>query len=613
MKIFIRDTAALAAVALVSMTARADTTELEEVVVTSARIEQPLSQVIGSATVITREDIERRQAQSIQDLLRGEAGIDIANQGGLGKLSSIFMRGANANQTLILVDGVRLGSATAGTTAIEFLPVEQIERIEIVRGPRSGVYGSDAIGGVIQIFTRRSNGVSAKVTAGTHQTQNYSASLGLNSEALRFNLSGSYLQSDGFDACRGPGGCFTIEPDDDGFRSTAGSARVGYAFGEIADLEVSTLYSQGYTEYDGFFNQGRFRQSAPTAKLRVTPGDAFAITLLGGVTADKLDNFDNNAQLLSRYETKKHSASLQADWSLSDAHRVSFGVDYLRDEIDTIVDPFDLTTAYAATARDSHGEFLQYLGTFGAHEIGAAVRNDDSSQYGSHTTGNLGWKWFVLDRAFAINASAGKAFHAPTFNDLYFPYGSGNPDLKPERSKNVEVGVSGEAAWLKWSLQAYSADVDDLIALDSFFFPINTDARLRGAELTLSGRWDSLDMGLNLTSQDPRSRETGSNYDHLLPRRARQSGRLNIGYEIGIVRVSGILNVVGKRYDTLTNTARLAGYSTLDLLGDVKLGKAWTLQAKLTNAFDREYETVQFYNQDGRAVYVTVRYAGWGK
>lgn len=583
--------------------------ELEAVIVTASRVAQPISEAIGSVTVITREEIEARQAQSLQDLLRGEAGVDIANNGGLGKSSSIFLRGGNATQTLILVDGVRISAATAGTTSIEFIPVDQIERIEIVRGPRSSLYGSDAIGGVIQIFTRRNSGMHASVGFGSHNTQEYSAGFGIEHSGLRFNANGNYLQSEGFDACVGTysGGCYTIEPDNDAYRNTSGSAHLGYAFGTVADLELSTLYAQGYTEFDGYYNQGRFRQSVPTVKLSITPSDALSVTLQGGITADKLDNF-NDGSFLSRYNTQKRNGSLLVDWSINDAHRITVGSDYLKDSIDTVVDPYDPTTVYAATTRSSHGEFAQYLGTLADHELSLAVRHDQSSQYGGHTTGNFGWKWFVLERALTLNAGYGKAFHAPTFNDLYFPWGSGNPNLKPESSRSIELGASGNASWLNWSLQAYDTKVDELISLNSSYYPINTDARLRGVELTMSTQIGNATAGLNYTAQDPRSREAGANYDHLLARRSRQSGRIDLGYDFGPADISTSINVVGRRYENLANTVSLAGYTTVDLKANIGLGKQWSLQTKLANFFDRQYETVRYYNQEGRSIYVTLRY-----
>ncbi|MGE0115923.1 MAG: TonB-dependent receptor [Steroidobacteraceae bacterium] len=595
-------TAALSCLAIAQVIAADDA--LEPVVVTASRVAQPISEVIGSVTVITREEIEQRQVQSLQDLLRGEAGIDIANSGGLGKTSSIYLRGANSSQTLILVDGVRLGSATLGITSIETIPVEQIERIEIVRGPRSSLYGSDAIGGVIQIFTRKVNGFNASVSTGSYDTQEYSAGFGMQGDALRFSVNGNYLQSDGFNSCAGSfsGGCFTIEPDKDGYRHTSGSARLGYAFGQIADLELSTLVTQGFMEFDGdFTNETRFRNSTPSARLRVTASDALTLTLSGSITQDKTDNY-HNSLFAGRFNTEKRNAALQADWRFIKNHLLTVGADYLNDKVDS-------DTAYTQTQRDNLGVFAQYLGKLDKQELSASVRHDDNEQFGTHHTGNLGWKWFVLDRALAINAGWGQAFHAPSFNDLYYPFGFGNPDLKPELSQSYEFGISGAQSWLNWSLQAYSTHARDLIAYNTAFLPDNiSKARLQGAELTLSGKWDKLNATLNYTAQDPRNREAGSNYNHLLARRARQSGRIELGYDFGAAQIGSTINVVSRRYDDLANTQSLGGYSTLDFNANVALSKDFALQVKLANFLDRQYETAHYYNQAGRSVYVTLRY-----
>lgn len=612
MKRFCRIVAAASASLPFTVQAQSD---LEQVVVTATRIEQPISQVIGSVTVITREEIERRQVRSLQDLLRGEAGLSIVNQGGLGKSSTIFLRGANPTHTLILVDGARLGSATAGTTAIESIPVEQIERVEIVRGPRSSLYGSDAIGGVIQIFTRKTQGVSVNAGTGTHDTHQASGAFGINQGALRFNVAAGYLGTAGFNACSGDpinfAGCFVDEPDKDGYRNTSASMQAAYS-SEQLQIEFSTLYSHGYSEYDGYStdfgltpNQTRFTQSTPTLRLKYLPAEAIAISLAGSITREDTDNFGEGV-FASRFDTEKRNASAQSDWQVAEGQTFTLGADYLDDRVNS-------TTAYDRDSRSNTGIFGQYLGSMGQHEFSASARNDDNEQFGSHVTGNVGWKWFVVDRRFAINAGWGTAFHAPTFNDLYFPF-SGNPLLRPETSRSYELGASGALGNAGgnsgWSLQLFSTDAKDLIAYDSVTDSVINvgKARVRGAELSARHRWGNLDLALNYTALDARSRAAGSNFDHHLARRARHSGRIDVGYRIARLQVGSSINLAGPRYDNLANTVRLGGYTTADFTADLMMAEGWSLQARLANAFDRRYETSRFFNQDGRNVFIGVRY-----
>ena len=584
-------------------TQAADQEAVSEVVVTAARIAQPISDVIGSVTVLTHEEIQRRQVQSVQDLLRGEAGISIANNGGLGKLSSMFVRGTEADQVLVLVNGVRVGSATAGTTRIEFIPVDQIERIEIVRGPRSSLYGADAIGGVIQIFTRDAEGLSVSAGGGSHETYNTSASFGMKGENAWVSVSGNYIESQGFNSCRASfaGGCFTDEPDDDGYRNTSGSFRTGYRWGDQAEVEASALYASGHTEYDGdFSNETDFTESVYSLKGRVAATSAWDLTLQLGLSQDDAEDFYNGTYS-STFDTERRSASLQSDWTVATGQVLTLGFDYLDDRVDS-------STPYDEASRDNTGVFGQYTGRFGDHEVLASVRSDDNEQFGSHTTGGLGWKWFAADY-IAFHLAWGSAFLAPNFNDLYYP-GFSNPDLKPEESDSVEFGISGTAAGTSWSFTAFETNTDDLIAFDlTTFLPQNiSEARIRGIEAQARTQLDNWSFGANYTHLDPRNRDDGFNRNNLLPRRAEDAGRIYISYGTERFSVGTMVNIVGSRYDNLANTTKLDSYTSVDLVAERRFGAGWSVQGKVANAFDEDYETAAFYYQDGRSYFVTLGY-----
>lgn len=584
----------------------------EALVVTATRVEQPISEVIGAVSVITRSDIDRRGAHSLQDLLRGETGVNVVNNGGLGKLSNVFLRGADAEQVLVLVDGVRVGSATSGTTAFELIPVDQIERIEIIRGPRSSIYGSDAIGGVIQIFTRRASAPSVSVGFGSHETSTISGSFGASSDSAWISLASSYLESEGFNSCTGApfppgGGCFTYEPDADGYRNTSGSLRAGYRWAR-AEVEATALYAAGLTEYDGgFANENDFAERVLSLRGKLDPTDHWSISFMLGDSRDEHDNFFDDPALAdarvfsSRFDTQRSDVSLQSDWRISGAQILTLGSDYYDDQVESDV-------LFEQHSRDNLGAFAQYQVQWGAHRLLASARTDDNEQFGRHETGSLGWKWSLNER-WSVTAGWGTAFGAPTFNDLYYP-GFSNPNLDPETSESYELSVGWTRATMSASLGVFENRVEDLIVYDATTFAPNNlnRARVRGVELdidTVVGEWT---VSLGLTALDARNQTRGTEFDNYLPRRPRRSGHVEVGRAIGELDVRARLTGEGSRYDDVLNTHRVGGYSVVDLMFDYAVTPAWTVQGKIGNALDREYRTVRYYSQDDRTFFVNVRY-----
>jgi vitamin B12 transporter len=583
--------------------------ESSPIVVTATRTARTADETLASVSIVTRQDIERSQAQSVQELLRGEPGVSISNNGGPGKATSVFLRGTESDHVLVLIDGVKAGSATLGTTAFQDIPVEQIERIEIVRGPRSSLYGSEAIGGVIQIFTRRGGGVPKPyLSLGGGSYRTYNAAAGVSGGGSRgwFNLSASGLTTEGFNACDGKpspngAGCFVIEPDKDGYRNVAGAARAGYRFASGAEADVHALRAEGKNEFDGsFVNESESVRQIVGGRLRFAPLAAWHMTLSAGQSRDDSDNF-KDGDFKSRFDTTRDTATLQNDVTLGRAHLLTVGLDYQNDKVDS-------TTAYAVTARDNQGLFAQYQGAFGPQNVQLAVRGDDNEQFGAHTTGGLAWG-YDLDRDLRLTASYGTAFKAPTFNELYFP-GFGNPNLRPEESQSVELGIEGTAGAGRWSLNAYETRVDDLIAFDAAISaPANIDqARIRGLEAVIAARLEEWNLRTSLTLLDPENRAAGANRGKVLPRRAEQALRLDLDRALGKFRAGGTLSAEGRRHDDLANTRAMGGYAILNLRAEYALAKAWRAQARVENLFDKEYETASYYNQPGRSLFVTLRY-----
>jgi vitamin B12 transporter len=596
-----------------------DDASLQPITVTATRTSVPLDEALASVTLLTREDIRQSQALSVQDLFDGVAGVEITNNGGLGKASSVFLRGANADQVLVLVDGVRMGSATLGTTLFQYLPVDQISRIEIVRGPLSSLYGSEAMGGVIQIFTRppKRDGVSIQADAavGSHSTSSLDAGVDVGAGPWFYGLSASNLASDGYRNCTGApylspsspgGGCYADDPRPDGYHETAASAHVGYRFSAALDAVATFLRSQGGTRYAGTYtNHQSFAQQVASLAAHWTPVSAVRVTAQAGQSRDdEIDTLDFVEPPGNLFDTLRNSASLQADWTLAPHQVLTAGGDYLRDSIAS-------DTLFPVTSRHVTGVFAQYQGGYGPIELTMSGRHDDNSQFGGKSTGHVAIGHH-FSPSLRVMASVGTGFHAPTFNDLYYP-GFGNPLLRPETSRSYEVGVDQDLAGGGWSVHAYETRLHDLIDYDNpLFQPENTDyARIRGAELQAyltRGAWSAHLTGSWL---DPRNLTPGSAYfDKQLSRRARTTGRIELSRRWPFALRSAVrVNASGPRFDDVANTLRLGGYTTVDALFEWTPTPRWSVQAKAANLTDRRYQTALYYPQDGRNYLLTVHYS----
>ncbi len=596
-------------------------TQLDPVIVTATRMSEPKSQTLASVTVIERTEIERRQAHSVPDLLRGVAGVSIAQNGGEGHAASLFLRGTNSDHVLILIDGVKTGSVTLGTTPLENLPLDQIERIEIVRGPRSSLYGSEAIGGVIQIFTKQGGGTltpRASIGGGTLGTGHLSGGLSGGGDQGWFNLGVNLDRTDGINACHGSvspfAGCGVIEPDRDGYRNLGISARAGYAFSEAAKIDLHLLSSENRSDFDGSLfsgNVARSEQQVFGGTATFKPLEPWTLILSAGRGWDSYRTFyDDAAQLIDerfidRFETTRDTLSLQNNVTLMPGQVATLGLDYLNDRVAG-------TVAYTEDSRDNLGVFGEYQGRFGATDLTLSLRQDDNQQFGEHVTGNtaIGYRF---ENSVQVSLSYGTAFKSPSFNDLYYP-NYGNPELDPEQSRSLELGLSGNLPIGndsgRWGINAYQTDIDDLITFDAVTFSaanINS-ARIRGVEATASARLFDWDVATSLTLINPENRTAGADQGKLLARRPEQSFQLDLDRQLDRWSVGATLFVAGRRFDDAANTVRLDGYTLVDLRTEYTITPALRLQARLENVLDETYETAAWFNQPGRAAYLTLRY-----
>lgn len=582
------------------------------VIVTATRTAQTADTALASVTVISRKDIEQQQARSVQDLLRGVAGISISNNGGMGKSSFVFMRGTESDHVLVLVDNIKVGSATSGTTAFENIPIDQIERVEIVRGPRSSLYGSEAIGGVIHIITRKGTGSGFRqhlnFGGGSFGTFEGATGMSYNGTQGWLNLTASGIGTQGFNACNGTSsaGCF-VDPSDpalfdrDGYRNVAGSMRGGYRFQNGLEIETNFMQSAGKTHYDGsFVNKTVLMQQVVGGTIRYAPTAFWNFNLIAGSSREDSDNLLGTA-FQSRFNTTRDNVSVLNTFTVAKDQQLTLGMDYQRDHIKS-------NYAFEVMSRTNWGVFAQHQANIAAHNLQFSIRHDDNQQFGSRVTGNAGWSYPLSDK-FLLIANFGSAFKAPTFNELYFP-GFSNPNLKPEDSLSYEFGTRGHASWGNWSINAYETRIDNLITYDArIFAPNNIDqARIRGIEGILSTQIMAWQINTNLTLMEPVDRGSGSDRGNILPRRAEQSFRLDLNREFGKYAVGGMLLVEGQRYDDLANTRKLDAYAKLDLRAEYQFAPKWRLQGRIDNVSDEHYETAAFYNQAGRSFFAMVRY-----
>jgi vitamin B12 transporter len=583
------------------------TYQLDEVVVTATRTARTADASLASVTVIRREDIERGQARTLADVVEGLAGVSLSNQGGAGKVTSLFLRGAAPGHVVVLVDGVRIGSATLGTASIQDLPLALIDRVEIVRGPASGLYGSDAIGGVIQVFTRRHVGapaLGAMAGYGAYGTRQASAELAGGGRFGWYSLGLSHFDSDGFNARVG------ADPDADGYRNRAINLRGGLALAPGLDIELTFLGADGKVEYDGYYDATDTRQQALGVNLDWQVGERWQSRLSLGQARDQQDNFAGSL-FMDRTDTRRLTATWQNDLELARDQHLTLGLERQRDEIDS-------STDYNVRERVVDAVFGQYQGRFGRHDLRLALRHDDNSQFGGHATGNLAWG-MDLDDGVRLMANLGTGFRAPTFNDLYYPW-SGNPTLRPETSRSAEIGVSGRLPGGRWAVNAHATRVRDLIDWEctlncadedwtnDIWQPGNINAAdIRGVEGSFSRRWLDWSVRGVLTLLDPEN-ATGPNRGKVLIRRARQSARLDLDRDFGAWSFGATLRAEGPRYDDQANTVKLSSYALLDLRGAYRLAKDWRIEASLANVFDQDYQSAASYNQPGRGAYLVLRY-----
>jgi len=574
---------------------------LQEIVVTASRTAQSINESMAAVTVITREDLAQVPTLTLPQLLKARTGLEIASNGGLGQATSVFLRGTEADHIVVLIDGIKIGSATLGTVPFHDIPLSQIERIEIVRGPRSSLYGSEAIGGVIQIFTRQAGAqpqTEASVGVGTNRTYQLTAGTSGRAEKTWYSLNADYLSSDGFNNCQGNlnAGCFTVEPDNDSYDNTSFGVRLGHQLTPQWTLTGQALRVDGSSQYDSPGNNNLdFMQQLWGVQTAYFANESWNMNLSLGESRDEEDNFGRSELPQETYQTKRTVLSWQNNFTIGLDQQLSIGYDYQQDKIDSSVN-------YTVTARDNHGYFAQYQTPI----LTMGLRQDENEQFGGHTTYNLavGYPISTMTRLYL---SYGTAFKAPTFNELYYPgFGGfpafGNPQLQPEESQSWELGIKGTQAEYSWSWNAFRTNIDNLIG--GYPAANINQATITGSEGNVQWQRGGWEFYAQVSWLKPEDKLTG----HLLPRRAKTSLNLGLAETLGAARLEMNWFYQSHRYDDVANTQILDGYHLFNLNGEYRFGSHWKLVGRLENMLDEEYQTVKFYNMPGRSLLVSLHY-----
>ncbi|MEO8489222.1 TonB-dependent receptor [Pseudomonas sp.] len=582
---------------------RDDALKLPDVVISANRQVQARNDSSAANTVFTRADIDRLQPSSVTDLLSRVPGVQVASTGGRGSLPGIFIRGTKTAQSLVLVDGQRIANATSGDSGLQYLSVDQIERVEVLRGSRSVIYGSDAIGGVIQIFTRRTAqaGVHPRLHLGFGSNQTWERSLGLSGgdERTRFNLGASLDETQGINWTHES---FATDGDHDAYRNKSLSLNLSHSLSDEVEVGFNLLDGQGKSDYDNPF--GRYVNVFETVGQK--PYTDYTVSSASGYVDAKLndrwqtrlelghsENRDKKRDHLSdegsAFNTYRDSLNWQNDLSLDDRNSLILGGDWYEDRVRA-------TTEFDEDSRWNRAAFIQHRFAAERFSTELGLRHDTNQQFGSQNTWS-GTLTLPLNPDNDLLLSYSEGFRAPSFNDLYYP-ASSNPNLKPEHSKSYELQWRSqltETTRLETSL--YRTDLKDAIVAQQmdFYIPRNVaSARINGFEAALKQELFGWQGSLGLSMIDPRDRENG----HTLERRARRTLSLDLDRQFDKLGVGASWQAVSSSYDDAENTHRLGGYGLLGLRGSWAVSREVVWSVKVDNVLDKAYARAMYSYQD---------------
>ncbi|MHB2062623.1 TonB-dependent receptor domain-containing protein [Pseudomonas monsensis] len=592
---------------------RDEALKLPDTLISANRQVEARNDSSAANTVFTREDIDRLQPGSVTDLLQRVPGVQVAQAGGRGSLPGIYIRGTQSAQSLVLVDGQRIGSSTSGDSNLQHLNIDQIERVEVLRGSRSVIYGSDAIGGVIQIFTRRGTEQSLEprlhLGFGSHQTWERSLGLTGGDEKTRFNLGASLDDTAGLDRTHES---YPSDSDHDAYRNKSISLSLSHALTDDIEVGANLLDNRGKSEFDNPF--GRFDtstlasvQQQPYSDFNVSSvssyadarvNDAWKTRVEFGHTENREKTLDKLSDERTVFNTYRDSVNWQNDLTLDARNSLILGGDWYEDRINS-------STAFEENSRWNRAAFIQHRYQADSFSTELGLRHDDNQQFGGQNTWS-GTFTLPLNPDNDLLLSYSEGFRAPTFNDLYYPDFS-NPALKPETSKSYELqwrSQLSDSSRLEASI--YRTDLEDAIIFGSNSRPENVaSARINGFEAALKQELFGWQSNLGVAIIDPRDRDTG----HTLARRARRTMSWDLDRQFDRLSLGASWQAVSSSYDDKENTQSLGGYGLIGLRSSWTLNREITLDLKVDNLLDKGYSRALYsydgsqygYREEGRA------------
>jgi len=586
---------------------------LQDMVVTATRTEQPLSDLVADVSIVDRATIEASGATGLADVLARLPGVEISRNGGVGNATSLFVRGAETRFTAVYIDGVRVDSQSTGGAQWEQIPLAQIERIEVLRGPAAAVYGSDAIGGVVQLFTRKGEGAAAPyigVGLGSQGTRKLEAGISGAAgadKALDYSLGLSHERSDGFDAKTSG----AHNPDRDGHRNTAGQARLGYQINARHKLDATLLASRLNAGYDnsGFkpanLVDDRSLQRLRTAGLHWAAQWTDAYSTRVSVT-DSASRYETTPSPY-RTETDLRGYLWQNEYRLG-AHRFSAALERREDHLNNPA--LDAWSTTLDRSRSQDALALGYGYNAGGHTVQLNVRHDDDSEFGGKGTGSAAYG-YALTPQWRATASVGTAFRAPTLYQRFSEYGVAT--LRPETSHNAELGLRYAEGRSSFSAVVYRNRLSDLILFSaagtcasSFGCYANVArAQYEGITFAASHHWAGLQWHGSIDLQNPRNLDTGKQ----LRRRAKRHANFGADTQVAGWTLGAEVQASGRRFENDANTQVLGGYTLVNLYASTRLARDYTLLARIDNLGDKAYELARTYATSGRTFYVGLKWS----